>query len=331
MSGLCVPDGGCNADGDCPSGDVCVDGGCAAGQGCSNQTVGFNGVPPNLLITLDRSCSMVQAPVDGGASKWHLAVDAISKLTNDFQGQIDFGLTLFPARDGGAKCDVEHPEIALSPGNETALQTLLEDSFDAGFDYPNGPCVTPIDSGLHASASDPALADPTRQSFLLLITDGEQAGCSLYGGADGGVGIIKGLTHGVDGGPPVHTFVLGFGNQVNATELTRFALAGGEAFDAGPAGLTFYRAEDAQTLADALHAIGVLTTGCTVKLDNQPPAVDLIYVFFNGTSTQVASDPANGWQYEASSNEIEFFGSSCQQIQSGEVTQIYVEFGCLVE
>ena len=54
-------------------------------------------VPPNLLVVLDRSCSMTA--MVGGQTKWQIAVAALSTMTTAYGGKIRFGLTLFPDLD----------------------------------------------------------------------------------------------------------------------------------------------------------------------------------------------------------------------------------------
>ena len=327
-SGFCVDDGGCTATADCQTGELCDAGACVPGSACGGQHLAASVVPPNLLITLDRSCSMTQNPDGGkGVSKWSIAGTALTQLLTNLNGQAQFGLTLFPQRseagDGGVPCDVPSETVPLGPGNETTIENLLTAaSAKTDPNYPSGPCVTPIDSGLHASSLDPALADSSRRSFLILITDGEQTACKLNGGVAGCVSTISALASGT---PPVDTFVVGFGSEVNAIQLNEFADAGGEP----AAGATaYYQAQDQTSLEAALATISGKTLGCVLKLASVPPNPTLLYVFFDGQ--KVAQDPTdqNGWNYDSANNEVILYGAACQDVQSGTVTTVDVEFGC---
>src|SRR5262249_46792337 len=154
-------------------------------------------------IELDRSCSM-QDKVSG-TPKWTLAVNAIQKMTTDFKGKIRFGLAMFPDRITPS-CDQGAIPIPVGPGKETMIQSLLNASLmTTDTNYPNGPCVTPIDAGMHQASTEPALMDKARQSYVLLITDGMQAGCNTYMGASGATMIISDLYT----KQQVSTFVIG--------------------------------------------------------------------------------------------------------------------------
>src|SRR5579871_3806998 len=197
-SGVCLQPGTCALDVDCPPGEQCAtpDGGgaktCVPGGNCGGTKVAADQVPPNLLIVLDRSCSMTEI-VSMNMTKWQIAVAALDTLTAKYKGQIRFGLTLFPDRVA-PNCDQSVIPIPVGANNETAIQTLLMKSLsNTDPNYPNGPCVTPIDAAVHQATTDPGFKDLTRQSFALLLTDGEQAGCSMYGGAAGATTIITNL------------------------------------------------------------------------------------------------------------------------------------------
>src|SRR5215813_3110415 len=54
------------------------------------------GLPPDLMIVLDRSGSMSSAPGSGGASKWAQVTGALNSTVMQLQSQIKFGLEYFP-------------------------------------------------------------------------------------------------------------------------------------------------------------------------------------------------------------------------------------------
>lgn len=239
--GECIDDGTCKGDGDCGFGEEC--------NLETEQCLGCN--PPNLLISLDRSCSMTSQV--GGVTKWELAVQAINAMTTQFAGQIRFGLALFPDRVT-PQCQQDAIAIPVGDDNETPIQTLLTDALMQGDpNFPDGPCVTNIDTALDQAAGEPALDDTERASFVLLITDGKQANCSGNGGDAHTTQVITDLFTQRN----VPTYVLGFGNGVDPAQLNVFANAGGvptNDMSCNPP-CNFYKAEDGASLQAALETI----------------------------------------------------------------------------
>ena len=311
----------CTTDAECGSGGTCnpATKTCA----CGGASVPAEVVAPNFLLVLDRSCSMTD--VVGGKTKWTIAVDAIQKLLTANTGKIRFGLELFPDTAGNS-CAQDGKGIAVQPGNEAKIASLLGASLsknDANF--PDGPCVTNIDTGIQAAQSEPSFSDKTRKSFVVLITDGQQSsGCTAAGGDKGTTKIITDLhAAGVD------TFVVGFGSGVDAAQMNAWATAGGRP----RAGATkFYDAADSATLDAAFAAIAKKTLGCTMKLASPPPGNDpsLLYVFFDAAPTPVARDAthASGWDYDSGSQTVTFYGDRCDALQAGTVQKASVVFGC---
>lgn len=332
VSNVCISPGTCSVDTDCAAGMQCVgDAGsktCQAGSACGSESAGATNVPSNLMIVLDRSCSMRAPPGSGGtATKWQLAVAALTKLTTTFKGQIRFGLKFMPdssfRSDTANECNAGSIQVPLGPDNEATIDSLLAAALaKTDVNFPNGPCVTPIDTGVEGAATDPGLGDTTRADYMIVITDGEQAGCSAGGGAAGTLTALKALA-----AKGVKTFVVGFGGAVNVAQLDAMALAGG--VPASPTSPNFYNATDAAGLASALAAIGGSALSCTFALAKTPPDPTAIYAFFDET-TDVPRDPTmtNGWQYDATTNTVTFYGAACTQIESGAVKDVEVVFGC---
>ncbi len=321
--GVCIDPGTCLDDGDCDPGLECDEGVCVPGGGCGSEEVAVDPVAPNLLIVLDRSCSM-RTKVNG-VRKWTMAVEAIGAMTTEFAGQIRFGLILFPDKVQ-PKCQQDEITIAVAPDNEADIQSLLEASLDPqDLYYPDGPCVTNIDTAMEQAATqEPALDDTDRSSYVLLITDGKQAGCSAAGGDSGTTAIIEELCQDRE----VSTFVLGFGGGVDPNQLNIFAEAG--CVPTGDPDEAYYRAEDQPSLEAALETIANATIGCVLQLEDEPEDPDAIYVFFNDEPTPIPRDPnhENGWDYDEDTNQITFYGAACEALQDGTVTDVDVIFGC---
>lgn len=318
VEGQCINPGTCLADGDCAEGTVCdaATTTCVPGGGCGGKEVKADPVAPNLLISLDRSCSMTNQ------GKWDIAVQALQTLMVTFNGKIRFGLAMFPDTVTPS-CQQDAIAIPVGPGNEMAISELLGNALmQSDPNFPDGPCVTNIDTAMQQATTEPALLDTDRESYVLLITDGKQAGCSAAGGDAGTTMIIKDLHDTMK----VPTFVLGFGSGIDPAQMNIFAEAGGV-----PAGdpTKYYDASDQASLDAALDTIANKTLGCTFTLDEKPPNPDEIFVFFDNVE-KVAQDPthAMGWDYDAAGNQVTFYGATCDKLKAGEVSDVDIIFGC---
>jgi hypothetical protein len=341
VTNQCIPKGTCAANGDCSGGQICDDGDggtntCVVGGGCGATKVAADVVPPNLLITLDRSCSMTDKidPGDGGSvEKWTIAIGALDQLMKNYDGKIRFGLVMFPdpaERNGSntLKCTMASTseEVAVGPGNEAQIGDILDAAtFKDGSAYPNGPCVTNIDTAEERAGMDPGLADKTRGDFILLVTDGEQSGCTVGGGAAGALQAAHDLF--TDGG--VATFAIGFGGSANPQFLSNMAIEGGTPLPDASFPNLFYNAADQNALNAALDAIAKKTLGCTLVLGSTPPDPSKLYVFDNGDAA-VPRDPthADGWDYSAATNTVTFYGAICDGLKAGTVSDVQVIYGC---
>jgi hypothetical protein len=262
----------------------------------------------------------MQDPVDG-TPKWEIAVTAVNKLTTDYVDQIRVGLTLFPDIVT-PQCQQADIPIPVAPGNEPAIQALLTAALATNDPYyPDGPCVTPIDTAMQQATTEPAFADTDRKSYALLLTDGKQANCNAAGGDAGTTAIITTLA-----AQGVPTFVVGFGGQVDPAQLNIFADAGG--MPTGDPQTHYYQAEDQISLDAALAAIADATISCVLQLETVPEDPNQLYVFFDKDPAGVPQDPDNGWTYDAGNNQITFHGTACQSLKDGTVTDVDVVYGC---
>jgi hypothetical protein len=323
--GECIDEGTCKGEGDCGEGLECDEdaGVCVPGGGCGQFEANVDPIPPNLLVVLDRSCSMTENV--GGQTKWEIAVAALNQMTTTFVDQIYFGLTLFPDIVS-PNCQQDAIPIPPAAGNEPAIQLLLTNALMQADPYfPDGPCVTNIDTAVQQAAAEPALMDPARDSYVLLITDGKQAGCNAGGGDMGTEQTLSTLFM-----MGVPTFVVGFGSGVDPAQMDLFAQAGGVP-NTDPMSMTdYYDAQDAMSLQQAIDTIAKLTLGCTFVLDSTPPDENQIYIFFDNSPTPVPRDTTHtdGWDYDPATNTITFYGPACDQLKNGEISDVDVVFGC---
>ena len=335
----CIPNGTCAAPADCPKGEVCdLDAGspgtCAPGGGCGGTQISAQVVPPNLLITLDRSCSMtdkIDAGDGGKVDKWTLAIAAIDRLMKNYKGKIRFGLIMFPdaalrTAKNMDRCPMANENVALGPGNETKIGDILDAATSkTDPNYPSGPCVTNIDTAVELAATDPGIDDPTRSDFVLLVTDGKQAGCTTGGGDQGVMDAVHALY--TDAG--VSTFAVGFGGAADPTFLSNVAIEGGTPLPDASFPNLFYNAADDVQLNAALDQIAKKTLGCVLKLGSVPPDPSQLYVFVDGDAG-VPKDTThkNGWDYSSTDNSVTFYGGICDGLKAGTVSDVQIVYGC---
>ena len=205
----------------------------------------------NLLITLDRSCSMQDAPNGQtvsatNPSKWTIAGNVIQMLTQQYASKLRFGLIMFPDQTGQS-C-LQDGAIYVNVGDNKGpmvASTIMGTQ-------PNNPCVTPIDTAVAQVAMDPEYTatspQPGRRGFVLLITDGMQAGCGTV--SQKNMQIVQTITtlyqHGYA------TYVVGFGGGVDAAAMNSFAMAGGVPRMGTP---SYYQADTAADLQAAIQEI----------------------------------------------------------------------------
>lgn len=296
---------------DLPGGSELADGPMEAGEtGCDSELYGSEAVPPNVLIVLDRSRSMLDE-VPGGA-KWDVARDAIATVTAAHDTDVRFGLMLFPGTDescaSGAECSPGNVFIDPAPMTATDITALLTGASTCMFG-------TPIAENLDALVDYAGLEDTTRADYILLVTDG-MATCN---------DPIPSVTALRNESPEIKTFVVGFGSEVDPDQLNMMAVEGGTALPGDP---QYYQADDADALDAAFADIAGSILSCVFVLDTVPPDPDELYAFFD--EMQIDRDPThqNGWDYDPATNTVTFYGAQCDRIQSDQVDTVNLVFGC---
>lgn len=310
----CAGHASCASTSSDSGGSVTFDGGIPQlDGGCGGQRYEAARNAANLLIVLDRSGSMVTNTVPGTTpehSRWEVAKEAVVRVLDQNNGQIRFGLLLYPGYGKtctGEACQVEpDPQIAIGDNTVGDIESYLPDVDTCSL-------RTPIAGALEAAGNYAGLADTTHANYVLLLTDGEQT--SECTGDPGNVAAALASRT-----PPIKTFVVGFGGGVNTTQLGNIAEKGGTG--------SYYQADDAAGLQSAFDAIAGSVLTCSYTLSDDPPDPDDLGVYFDGEG--VAPDATNGWTYQATGRLLEFHGDACTQIKSGSVTQLDVIFGCPV-
>ncbi len=328
-SGQCLPEGSCVLDEDCPEGQVCTDEGtCMIGSECGGFEFSIEAVPPNLLIMLDRSGSMDADVPNTDLNRWEVAKVAINQVTTTFDAKIRFGLATYSACMGNG-CAPGTIVVPIADMNAAAINGFLD--MTVGVGSGNGQAVNGegkieylCDSGdpetntgasLNVQVGNPVLQDPARDNAILLITDGAESGDCIFDGINGPTAAANLLGQAI----PVKTFAVGFGGA-NLDEINNIAQAGGTTQG--------YLADQAADLEMALDQIANAVATCTFELDQVPPDVAEIYVFFDKDPAGVPNDPTNGWTYDPVTNTVTFHGAACEAIKSGTVVDIDIVYGC---
>jgi hypothetical protein len=310
--GACAPstdESPCDADAQCTAADRCFGSICIP-DACEAEQFTAELVPPNVLIVLDRSGSMDQE-IEGGASKWELAVVAVHDLLAAYADRIAFGLYLFPgtdqACDEGQECAPGLVAVELPAPSAQSIDDYLDDT---------GTCDlgTPISASLDDVVDYAPLEDAARASYVLLITDGEE-NCDADP-ADS-VAELRGQT------PEVKTFVVGFGDGVDPDQLDAMAEAGGTARAGDP---KYFQADDAASLAEALATIAGEVLSCEYVVAQPIADPDTLSVYFDGARVPRDETHATGWDFAA--GRLTFAGNACLALKTGVVDSLVLVYGC---
>jgi len=281
------------------------------------------GDPPDLLIVLDRSGSMILAPgfPPIGESKWQIMRNALTELTAARESNIRFGLSVFPTDNA---CGVAAgPVVPVEIDQGAAIASWMSSN------GPNGD--TPAQYGLQqALATFQAIPENPAGRYVLFATDG----APNCGGNPPDVDISSDaeVVAAVEAlaANNIPTYVLGFGGifGLDPQVLNDAALAGGVPRAGGPP--HFYQASNAAELEEVLDEIsgGIIVPSCSYELQELPPDPELVTVTIDGVPVPRSTAQTNGWDYFPDPSTVTFFGSYCRDIESGSVRSVGFAFGC---
>jgi hypothetical protein len=279
-------------------------------EGCGGQLYSATSIPPNMMIVQDRSGSMDEE-IDGN-TKWELAKAALEQVVMAYDDQVLFGLMLYPGTDDscdeGKDCGPGEVFVDIGPGTATPIIDALDAS---------GLCTwgTPTAETLEPLRDYPGLEDVERPNYVLLITDGQST-------CDNPVPEVEALRLEY---PEIQTFVVGFGDGVDDSELNDMAQAGGTALQGDP---KYYQADDAAALEAAFAEIAGNVLSCSYVLEEVPPDPNDLYIYIDGVLIERDVTHVEGWDYDGQSNQLTFYGTACQQLQSGDAQDLEIIFGC---
>lgn len=268
--------------------------------------------PPDLLLVVDKSGSMGQN-LSTGQQKWAVMRSALTQIVTGYGDRINFGLATYPSDD---TCGPGSILSQVAPGSGAAISAALLATVPEG----GTPTHTTMDAARTYYLSAPA--NPNGR-FALLATDG-QPNCGDPN--DPSVPTVNESVAAITqlAAAGVKTYVLGFGDAVNADPTTLSHMA-----TAGQTG-GYYAANSPAQLATALDAIAgqISVPPCTIGLDGAPDDPSKLGVSFDGVAVPRSPSHTDGWDYDAATNSITLYGDACDDLQGGGVGQVEVDYGC---
>ena len=297
---------------------------------CGLKTFGLRMVPPDLLIVLDKSGSMLELP-DGTRcdrdpatlpmcepmTKWPQMTAAINSVVKQTENSIRWGLHLFPDDSDGCAVTAT-PIVEIAGVNATAVAAAMA-SLPASGRTPTRTAV------VNAGAYLAALPDQNPK-YILLATDGSP-NCAPAGNStampdiDGAITAVKNVA-----GMGIPVFVVGIGNLPDAqATLTAMAIAGERPQAPDP---RYYPVSSTADLVAVLETIGGLIGKCSFGLGKTPP--DPTNIAVTGDGAKIPKDPTHmsGWDYGTGMTSIQIYGKWCDDAKSGKLKDVKAIFGC---
>jgi hypothetical protein len=267
---------------------------------------------PDVLLVLDKSGSMGDPLGNGGQSKMDVMKQAVQQVLPAQNASIHFGLELYPSDNA---CGATSPVAPVLPNNANNVVLQVSGVQPGG----STPTYKALDEARSYYGSTQVNPDGR---FVLLATDG-LPNCNGSDPQNPSNDLtLNAARNLVQAG--IKVFVIGFGDVSAADPAFLSALA-----QAGGTG-DFFAANSPQQLQAALASISgtVTQASCSFELETRPQDETKLAVTLDGND--VPRDPSHGtgWDYDASTNTITFYGSTCDQIQSGTGSNVGVDYGC---
>ncbi len=316
-----------------------------ADRNCGQTSKTATKIPPEILILLARSGSMSEdisgatcndGGLGGGAncgatSKWALMVPAINQVVRETEADVNWGLKFFPDSTTNS-CDVSTtPAVPVGAASAGAIASAIMASTSANGGVMTGYNNTPTRSGMVGATTYLQSVTTTNPKFILLATDGVPT-CSALGpgGMDDTASEAAVAAANTAG---FKTFVVGIatGGSTDLT-LSRLANAGGLPRQGTP---TYYSVSTAADLVAAVRTFVGAANTCTFQVgpapsDDGTTDVDRIVVYGDGREIKFDTTHTSGYDYtDPTHQSIEVHGALCDQIKTGAIKEVSVNFICL--
>ncbi len=295
---------------------------------CQESSSDVAAVPPDVMFLLDRSGSMLEIGfdlLDPNKNRWQSLYESVEGVVGGgADATVAFGAKTFSTA-GFGQCGVSpQPDVPIMLNNAALLLATIP-----------GPMAqvnggTPTNLGLEMTMDYMKQFDGIGGAkFVILITDGGiMCTMDVNQALADAVALISDSYLNFD----ITTYVVGIApsNFGPAQQLDAMAEVGG-APKMGLGGEDFYRADDAQQLADALAQVveDSYATSCVINIEEAPFFPDLTQVVVDGQSFGLVDDCdlQDGFVWtDDTFLQIELCGTACELL--GIVQTAQVEFYC---
>jgi hypothetical protein len=282
--------------------------------------------PPDVLIVLDRSGSMLQdatgmmcaGPTGCGAtSKWTQVTTAIEQVVMTTENEVNWGLKFFGSDRGG--CNVNAGvEVAPMTANSTAITTAITATTPGS--------STPTRVGVMTAGTYLSTLADGNPKYIILATDGVP-NCAAVGGNNAADDAPAIAAVGAVAAMNIPVFVIGIATDATAVAtLNGMAMAGGKP-QAGAQ--QYYLVTNTADLVTVLGTLkGMIMRGCTYRLPKIPPTPDNVKVTVAGNKVDRDTTHTSGWDYSPDMMSIVFYGGLCDQLTAGTAGDVAIILGC---
>ncbi|MBL9100988.1 MAG: VWA domain-containing protein [Myxococcales bacterium] len=307
----------------------------SGGTPCEEIQATLQPVPPNIMLVLDKSGSMVSDPSgywdhdnDPGTptiTRWKSLYNVVSDIVMNNETKMNLGAVLFPSKSAvsmynAGACPVNaNPEVPVQPMNAADILAAIPGANDTMLKG-----GTPSAAGMTTALNHLKMLDPMVPRAVLLITDGaancrsdaateqqrfetyDQSLHTIVGDAFTvdmiptyviGIAISNAVTAGNADGTPANAQD-GNPNAINPYEkLNELAMLGGK--PKNDPNEKFYQTVNQLELQAALDAIIGDALSCKIPLESEPAFPDDTEVLVGGTKVPHVMDCAseNGWVF----------------------------------
>jgi hypothetical protein len=308
------------------AGDATGAGGATGEGGASNcgvVTWRTTRVPPELLLVLDRSGSMLNDIAQDCAcsgdsaspcadpstckDRWSVVAAAVSSAVA-LRPSFYWGLKLFSTPGGGACGVSSEVEVPIGRDSAAAIPSVIESTTPSD--------STPTAQAINAASEYLRTLTDQYPKTILLITDG-QPNCApgfTSPSTSNVAGTVAEIRAAYAAG--FRVYVVGVGPSVG--NLDDFAIAGGTEHH--------YSAASLAELDSAIASITSSVASCTFTLPARPPDPNNVAVYFE--NKLVAKDDVDGWSYANDTESIVLNGATCDRLKSSMDATVTVLFGC---